>query len=325
MYKKYDLPIIILAIAASLWLTACASGTPSPTQVPEPTQTSASTPTLEPVVLVDGLDREFVLFEPANKIVSLAPSNTEILFAIGAGDKVVGRDSLSDYPEKALTVTDIGGGFGELDLESILSLEPDLVLAASLTPSEQVQALQDLDIPIFSLANPSTLEDMFTNLRIVAQLTGQEAEVEALIPELQRRVANIDEKVATIETRPLVFYEIDSTDPDAPWTTGTGTFIDTTINRAGGKNLGSVLEGEWVQISIEELLIQDPEIILLGDYTWGGVTPEDVVARETWSNMTAVANNQVYPVDDNLFSRPGPRLVDGLEEMARILHPELFP
>lgn len=324
MHKKRYFSILIFLFAAILWLTACASGTPTPTQAPDPTQTSAPSPTPEPVILVDGLGREFTLVEPANKIVSLAPSNTEILFAIGAGDKVVGRDSLSDYPEEALGVTDIGGGFGELDLESILSSEPDLVLAASLTPSEQVQALEDLDIPVFSVANPETLEDMFTSLRIVAQLTGQETEAEGLISDLQNQVAIIDEKVATIETRPLVFYEIDSTDPDAPWTTGTGTFIDTMITRAGGENLGSVLEGEWVQISIEELILQDPDIILLGDYTWGGVTPEDVAARETWSNMTALVNDQVYPLDDDLFSRPGPRLVAGFEEMTRILHPELF-
>ena len=96
------------------------------------------------------------------------------------------------------------------------------------------------------------------------------------------------------------------------------------IVRSGGTNLGNVLEGEWVQISIEELLVQDPDIILLGDYTWGGVTPEDVAARESWSGMSAIVNNTVYTIDDNLISRPGPRLVDGYEEMARILHPELF-
>jgi iron complex transport system substrate-binding protein len=275
-------------------------------------------------VLVDGLGREFFLQEPAQKIVSLAPSNTEVLFAIGAGDKLVGRDSLSDYPEEALEVTDIGGGFGELDLESIVSSEPDLVLAASLTPSEQVQALQDLGIPVFSLGNPATIEDMFENLRLVAQLTGQEEETERLVSELEFRVASLDEKLEGVEKRPLVFYEIDSTEPDAPWTTGTGTFIDTMIVRSGGTNLGSVLEGEWVQISIEELLVQDPDIILLGDYTWGGVTPEDIAGRESWSGMSAIVNNTIYTIDDNLISRPGPRLVDGYEEMARILHPELF-
>ncbi len=324
MYNKSFLVTFILALATSLLLAACASGTPTPTQAPEPTQTSAPTLTPEPINLVDGLGREFVLEAPAQKIVSLAPSNTEILFAIGAGDKLVGRDSLSDYPEQAFEVTDIGGGFGELDLESIVSSEPDLVLAGNLTPSEQVQALQDLGIPVFSLENPATLEGMFENLRLVAQLTGHEAETEALVSGLEARVAAIDEKLEGVETRPLVFYEIDSTEPDAPWTTGTGTFIDTMIVRSGGTNLGSVLEGEWVQISIEELLVQDPDIILLGDYTWGGVTPEDVSAREAWSGMSAVVHGQIYPLDDNLFSRPGPRLVDGYEEMARILHPEFF-
>ena len=324
MHKKYYFILIVLALAISLWLTACTSTTPTATQAPAPTPTTAPSPTPESIVVVDGSDREFILTNPAQKIISLAPSNTEILFAIGAGDQVIGRDSFSDYPDEAQQVRDIGGGFGELDSETILSLEPDLVLAASLTPPEQIQALEDLEIPVFTLANPSNLEEMFANLRVVAQITGQESQTEALIADLQNRVAAVDEKVATLEAQPLVFYELDSTDPNAPWTSGPGTFIDTLISQAGGNNLGNVLDGEWAQISIEELLIQDPDIILLGDYTWGGVTPEDVAGRTGWSELTAVQNNEVHPIDDNLVSRPGPRLVEGLETLAKILHPELF-
>ena len=324
MHKKYYFILIVLALAISLWLTACTSTTPTATQAPAPTATTAPSPTPESIVVVDGSGHEFILTNPAQKIISLAPSNTEILFAIGAGDQVIGRDSFSDYPDEAQKVRDIGGGFGELDSEIILSLEPDLVLAASLTPPEQIQALEDLEIPVFTLANPSNLEEMFANLRVVAQITGQEVQTEALIADLQNRVAAIDYKVATLEAQPLVFYELDSTDPNAPWTSGPGTFIDTLISQAGGNNLGNVLDGEWAQISIEELLIQDPDIILLGDYTWGGVTPEDVAGRTGWSELTAVQNNEVHPIDDNLVSRPGPRLVEGLETLAKILHPELF-
>ncbi|KAA3657999.1 MAG: ABC transporter substrate-binding protein, partial [Chloroflexi bacterium] len=134
----------------------------------------------------------------------------------------------------------------------------------------------------------------------------------------------VSDTITAVEEKPLVFYEIDGTDPNAPCTTGTGTFVDTLINMAGGENVAAVLEGAWIQISIEELIVQDPELILLGDALWGGVTPEAVAAREGWDGLTAVQSNNVFPFDDNLVSRPGPRLVDGLEAMAQFLHPELF-
>ena len=277
-----------------------------------------------PIIVTDGLGNTIELMGPAQRIISLAPSNTEILFAVGAGAQVIGRDSFSDYPEAAFSVVDIGGGFAELDMETILSLEPDLILAADITAPEQIQALTDVDLTVFALPNPVELPGMFDNLRIVALLTGHEAETEELIVTLEERVTAVSNKIATVEENPLVFYEIDGTDPNAPWTTGTGTFVDTLITMAGGENVAAKLEGSWIQISIEELIVQDPELILLGDALWGGVTPEAVAAREGWDGLTAVKTNNVFPFDDNLVSRPGPRLVDGLEAMAQFLHPELF-
>ncbi|KAA3658748.1 MAG: hypothetical protein DWQ04_24210, partial [Chloroflexi bacterium] len=225
----------------------------------EATEEPASESAGEPIILTDGLGQTIELMEPAQRIVSLAPSNTEILFAVGAGAQVVGRDSFSDYPEAAFEVADIGGGFAELDMETIISLEPDLVLAADITAPEQIQALTDVDLTVFALTNPVELPGMFDNLRTVAILTGHEAETEALIVTLEERVTAVSDTITAVEEKPLVFYEIDGTDPNAPWTTGTGTFVDTLINMAGGENVAAVLEGAWIQISIEELIVQDPE------------------------------------------------------------------
>jgi iron complex transport system substrate-binding protein len=316
MSKQPYLKILSMILLAGLLVSACASTTPAAPQA-EPTESQA-------ITLVDGLEREVTLDDPAQTIVSLAPSNTEILYAIGAGEQVVGRDSFSDYPEAAQSVTDIGGGWGELDTETIVSLSPDLVLSSELSPPEQVQALEELGLNIFYLANPTTLDEMYANLRTVAQLTGHQNEAEALITELKGRVSAVEEKTAQVDERPLVFYELDGSDPNAPWTSGAGTFIDTLLDKAGGRNLGNVLDGEWAQISVEELVAQDPDMILLGDYTWGGVTPEDVAARAGWESLSAVQEGEIYPFNDNLISRPGPRLVDGLEGLAEMLHPELF-
>jgi len=184
--------------------------------------------------------------------------------------------------------------------------------------------LEDAGLTVFTLGNPNNFEGLYSNLVTLAKLTGHEAEAEAQVSDLRQRVAAIEEKLSNTSQRPLVFYEIDGTDPNAVWTPGPGTFIDTLINLAGGDNLGANLQGEWVQISLEELIARDPNLILLGDAVWGGVTVESVKARAGWEALTAVQNEQIFPFDDNLVSRPGPRLVDGLEGLARLFHPELF-
>ncbi len=131
-------------------------------------------------------------------------------------------------------------------------------------------------------------------------------------------------RVADVAQKPLVYYELDATDPNAPFTSGPGTFVNLIIDAAGGKNFGAELNGEWVQVSVEELLAKQPDLILLGDNTYGGVTPEQVAARTGWQALKAVQQNMIFIFDDNLVSRPGPRMVDGLEAMAKLLHPELF-
>jgi iron complex transport system substrate-binding protein len=304
-----------LILCIVLVLSACtATATPV---MPSPTVQA-------PIALTDGLGRTITLSSPAQRVVSLAPSNTEIMFAIGAGSQLVGRDAFSDYPEEAQLVTDIGGGFGELESEVIVSLQPDLVLASDLTPPEQIQLLEELGITVFSLSNPTEFDGLYTNILTVATLSAHEAEGQALVESLKGRVTAVEQKITSVQDRPLVYYELDGTDPNAPWTPGPGTFISMLINKAGGENLGNMLQSEWAQISIETLIEQDPQIILLGNAHWGGITPEGVAARSGWDILSAVQDGQIFPFDDNLVSRPGPRLVDGLEDMAAFLHPELF-
>lgn len=286
------------------------------------TATSAPAVTF-PLTITDGLQRTITLQAPAQRIVSLAPSNTEILFAIGAGEQLVGRDELSDFPPEAQDVTDIGETYIELNTELIISLQPDLVLAAEITPDEHVAQLEQLGITVFWLKNPTDFESLYANLITVAQMTGHHLEAADLAAALQTRVAAVDAAVAARTETPTVFYELDASDPAAPWTSGAGTFIDLLISRAGGQNAAAGLQSAFAQISIEELLVQDPEVILLGDAAYG-ITVESIGQRAGWSDLAAVQSGSVYPFDDNLVSRPGPRLVDALEELARLLHPDLF-
>jgi iron complex transport system substrate-binding protein len=296
-------------------LAACGVATPPATEA-LPSQPPADLS----IQLNDGLGRSVSLPAPASRVVSLTPSGTEILFSIGAGAQVMGRDSFSDYPAEAAQAADIGGSMGEYNLEAILALQPDLVLAGGINPPELVAALEDLGLAVFFLPNPTTLEEMYANLETVGVLTGHAPEAADLGAALASRVAAVDAAILPLSYAPSVYYELDATNPALPYTAGAGTFVDQLIARAGGHNIGSTLEGEWVTISVEQLLVLDPAIILLGDAAWGE-TPEKAAARPGWEALTAIQNGQVFPFDDNLVSRPGPRLVDGLEALVELLHP----
>lgn len=298
---------ILFGILAVFFFTACK---PSPL-IPTPGS------------LTDDLGREVSLSAPAQRIVSLAPSNTEILFAVGCGGQVVGRDDFSDHPETAATLPGVGGSMGNYDLEAIAALKPDLVLAAQINTPEQVHSLENLGIRIYYLGNPTDLEGMYANLRTVATLCGKQAEADQLINSLKARVAIVLNKLKYATEKPLVFYELDGSDPGKPWTPGPDTFLSKLISLAGGRNVGDSLSTDYAQISLEELLVQNPDLILLGDAAYG-TTAEQVAARAGWQNLQAVKNGQILPFDDDLVSLPGPRLVDGLEQLTRILHPEAF-
>ena len=273
------------------------------------------------LVTSDGLGREVTLAAPAQRVVPHAPSITELLFAVGASDQVVGRNEFSDYPAEAASIDSVGGSMGEYSVEAIVALEPDLVLAAEINTPELVKQLEDLGLTVFYVNNPTTIEEMYGSLENVAALTGHD--VTELIESLKARVAVIDEKIAPISARPSVFYEIDATDPAKPYTYGPGTFGNLLIERAGGFNIGNEAADAYPQLSLEQIVVANPSIILLGDAMWG-ITTESVLARPGWETIEAVKSNQIFPIDDNLISRPGPRLVDGLEALAKILHPGLF-
>jgi iron complex transport system substrate-binding protein len=302
--------MLIFLLILGLLLTACGPSAPF-------------APAAKSMTFTDDLGHAIELAGYPQKIVSLSASTTETLFAIGAGEQVVGRDEFSVYPEEALEVASVGALWEELPSETILALEPDLVVAAQIISEDQVQALRDLGLNVYWQANPASYEELWSNIRNIAALTGHESEAEPLIAGLETRVKAVQEKIETVSERPSVFYELDATDPSNPWTTGSGTFIDYIITQAGGTNAASALQGDYAQISSEQLLAVNPDVILLADALYG-TTAESVAARPGWEVITAVKENALYPIDPNIMSVPGPRLVDALETTAKLLHPELF-
>jgi iron complex transport system substrate-binding protein len=306
MTNKICLGIIILLV---VFLSACA---PAPSQPPPP----------EPILLVDGMGRDVSIPEPAQRILSIAPSATEILFAIGAGDQVIGREDTADYPPEVLELPSIGSTYETLNTESIVAMDPDLVMAAMINSPEHVQAIEDLGIPVFVLGNPLVFEDLYLILEQAGELTGRNAEAVDLVEDLRARVDGVTAALSGVELK-RVYYEIDGMDPMAPWTIGAGTFQDVLITVAGGENITSDIDF-YGQISLEELVARDPQVMIFSQSVWVTTSPESVAERPGWSQITAVANGSVYGIEGNWIDRPGPRLVDAYEALAAFLHPERF-
>jgi len=277
--------------------------------------------------ITDDLGREVTVDEIPQRIISLAPSNTEILFALGLGAKVKGVTDFCDYPPQLLdrigtgAIVRVGSTWPGFSLETIVSLIPDIAFAIGVTVPDYVDALESLGIPVVML-EPADIAGIFRNIELVGEITGNSAQADILINNMKAHMAAICAVTASATETPAVFYEVDGTNPAQPWAAGSGTFIDTLITLAGDENVASGLEG-WVAISLEEVVAADPDMIILGDCEWG-VSPESVMAREGWEGITAVINEAISCIDSDLVSRPGPRITDGLEELARIIHPELF-
>ena len=271
-------------------------------------------------LLVDDLGRPIRTQEPPQRIVSLGPSITEILFALDLGDTVVGVTDYCDYPEEAKSVQKVGAPFPGFSVETILDLQPDLVLSLAGTI---VQQLENAGVTVVVL-HPTNIHGIYWDIELTGQLTGKEKEAAELVNSMKQRVEAVVAKTSTVAEKPTVFYEVDgSWNENKPWTAGYGTFQDNIINLAGGVNIAAGRSG-WYEMSIEEILDADPDIIILEDHQFG-VTPEVVKDRQAWEGLRAVTEGGIYPIENpNLTCRSGPRIVDGLEMLAGIIHPALF-
>lgn len=272
------------------------------------------------ITVVDDAWRAVYIEQTPERVVSLAPSITETLFSMDLGHTVVAVTDHCDYPEEAKAKAKVGGYF-TTSLESILDKDPDLILTDGHDPvAEQIVKL---DIPVLVL-QPKDIFGIFRNIQLLGKVMNQEEKAARLVNNLQERLDAVAEITAGATSRPTVFFEIDAADPTKPWTAGQGSFADALITLAGGTNI--VTEStSWLQLSLETLVSADPDFIVLGDYPY--VNAEQVSARSgAWRELTAVKLGRVCAISDpSLTSRPGPRIIDGLEELARIIHPELYP
>jgi iron complex transport system substrate-binding protein len=269
------------------------------------------------ITVEDGVGNVITFESAPQRIVSLAPNHTEVLYALGLGERVVGVTEYCNYPPEAAEKPKVGD-FVNTDLELVVGLEPDLVLATTMHMAETVPALQDRGLVVFVL-DPQSVDSVLDEIRVLGEITGQEAEADALIADMQARIDAVQEKVAGAP-RPKVFWELG---PEL-FTVGPGTFVDDLIDLAGGENVAADADASWPQLSVEAIVLKDPDVIVLADHNYGQ-TVEMVKERPGWEDIAAVREGRVIEiVDDDIVSRPGPRLVEGVEFLARALHPDLF-
>ncbi|MFN2521285.1 MAG: ABC transporter substrate-binding protein [Candidatus Limnocylindria bacterium] len=269
-----------------------------------------------PRTVVDFQGRGVTLERAPERIVSIGPSNTEFLFALGAGDRVVGVDDFSDEPAQAKVKDKVGGV--KVSLETVTALHPDLVVATRFTDGT-IERLANV-APAVIVVDPQGVADVGRTATLLGRALGIDGS--ALAARIDAQVAAVRAKTAAAP-RPRVFHEVDASDPTRLFTVGPGSFIADLIEIAGGTNVAARTTSPYPQLSLEEIVRSDPQVIVLGDSDYG-VTAAQVAARPGWSSLSAVKEHRVLGIAGSLVSRPGPRLGEAAEAYARLIHPELY-
>ncbi len=282
-----------------------------------------------PIWIVDDFGRNVTIDRLPTKIVSLQPSNTEILFAVGAGSTVVGVTRYCDYPPEVLArVKDeslkVVGGFTDPNIELIVSLQPDLVLASTNLQKQAVSSLEAKGFTVVALL-PKTVSDILEDIKLVGRIVGRSDVAIKLADSLAARVNAVVDKTRAAPYKPRVYFEIWY---DPLMSVGPGTYINDLITMAGGVNIFVDSKAPYPEVNAEIIIERDPETIIVAKGYMGLAIEETRVKirdRPGWGSISAVRNNQIHEVDENTVYRSGPRIVDGLETLAMIIHPELFP
>lgn len=271
------------------------------------------------VTLVDDEGTSVTVPAHPERIISLSPANTEIVFALGAGDRLLGGTDFDDFPAEAAALTDVANFNGVL-MEQVVALEPDLVLAAGnfFTPPADITRMRELGYPVLVIY-AETVDQVLTDIELIGDAIGEGAAARDLTASMQAQIDQVTAAVAAVDDRPRTFYQIGS-EPEI-YAPAPGSFIADMVFLAGGLPI-TTTDPNVFAMPVEQLVAADPEVIVVGDALYG-ICPVDVIARPGWNVMTAVRNGDVRAIDDTVVTRPGPRLAQGLANLARAMHPEL--
>lgn len=306
----------IVSVLSVLVFLLAACGTPAAPTFPSAAPSAAATAAF-PVTVNDFQNRAVTVPKRPERIVSIGPSITEFLFALSAGPRVVGADDFSDEPAAAKTLEKVGGI--KVNFEKVVALRPDLVLSVKFSDGT-IEKLTSAGLLVV-VVDPQTASDVARTATLLGRAVG--AEGDALARDIQKKVDDVRAKTAAATSKPRVYHEIDASDPTKIFTVGPGSYIDDLITIAGGVNIAAKATTAYPQLSAEEILRADPEVIVLAGDSYSA-KPDEVAARAGWSALTAVKNKRFGTMEPNLINRPGPRVGDAAEAYARIVHPELY-
>ncbi len=307
--------LVLLAafVAGAGALAACGS---SDEATGETASASPSAAAGGEISVTDGTGATVTMAQPAERIVSLAPANTEIAFAVGAGAKMVAGTSYDDYPAEAADLPKIGD-FANPSVEKIASFEPDLVLAAGGIQEDLRSKLEDLGMTVY-VVDPKTYADVVTDVKNVGLLAGTSEQAQPVVDTMEQAAAEVAEKVGGLEPA-STFLEIYS---KPLMTAGSETFIDDMITMAGGTNIGAEAGSGFPEFSTEVLVNDDPQVYIADSGSMS--EPGAISERAGFADLTAVRDGRVYVIEDSIIARPGPRLADGLRQLAEMIHPEAY-
>jgi iron complex transport system substrate-binding protein len=307
-HKKWAVLIlsVLLLVAAG-----CQNGTkPQETGYNSPAKSDAIS---YPMTVKDQAGNTVTIRKEPQRIVSLIPSNTEIAYALHLDKQMVGDTTNDDYPEAAKKLAKVGDM--KIDPEKVLALKPDLVLANTANGRETIDQLKKLGLTVL-VTDAKSLRDVYKSIDLIATATNHKRDAGILIAQMEKVKQDILHKVSTVpkEKRVKVWVEIDPT----LFTAGGDTFLNEMVTLAGGDNVAAGMKG-WPQVSAEQVIKWNPDVIIS---TYGSTN--QILTRKGWENVSAVKNKRVYAVDPNLVSRPGPRIIQGVEQMAKDMYPDKF-
>ncbi|KKI90615.1 iron ABC transporter substrate-binding protein [Bacillus sp. SA1-12] len=275
-----------------------------------------------PVTVVDGTGEEVIIEKEPETIVSVIPSNTEITFALGQGDKLIGVDNYSNYPPEVEKIEKIGDQ--QLNVEKILALKPDLALVTDFQHENNPDILKkfkDAGIDVIVVSSAESFENVYNTIQLIGQVTGAVDEADKVVKEMKDSVAEIKEKAKAVTEKKKVWVEV-SPAPDI-FTTGQDTFMHEMLQAINAENVAGEQTG-WVKMTEEEIVTLNPDVIIT-TYGYYVDNPEEgVLNRAGWKEVPAIKNKQVFDVNNDTVTRPGPRLIDGVETLAKLIYPEVF-
>ncbi|MDC3417565.1 ABC transporter substrate-binding protein [Aquibacillus salsiterrae] len=330
---------LVLAFLLALFLVGCNTGdnaessdketiqdnttqeteenTEESTDTQEDKEQQSDNQTTYPLTVTDATGEEVTFDSEPTKLVSLIPSETEVLFALGAGEEVLAVDDYSDFPKETADLPKLGSTYSGLNVEELIALQPDVVFINAGLQADVAQELRDQGLTVFG-SNPGSITDVIESIETIGLILNNQEQAEAVTKEMTEKIDYVKEKVANAEPK-KVYAEF-----SAGWSFGTGDFANDLITLAGGENIFADVEG-WFEVNPEEVINRNPEVIL---FTSGedGVTEDNkeaITTRDGFEVIDAVKNDQVIGIDSNKASRVGPRITDSLIEIFEAIHPEL--